>query len=129
MRLKIGEVRNFKDDPTKSGRVRVRIYNQQNDEQQVKDDDLPWAMVMHPITSAATSKTGIIPNGLRVGSRVIVAYLPDDSSELYPIVIGSIARGDLPSDENYDIDRKDKDSGSKEHKNKGIDNPGHSEAT
>lgn len=125
MMLKMGEVRNFKDDPTKSGRVKVRIYNQQNDEQQVKDEDLPWAMVMHPITSAATSKIGIVPSGLRVGSRVIIAYLPDDKSQLYPIVIGSVARGDLPSDENYDIDRKDKDTGSKNHKNAGIDTPGY----
>ena len=94
--IRIAEVRNFEDDPTKSGRVRVRIYGKNNDEQEVKDDELPWATVMHPVTSAATSKIGIVPSGLVVGSRVVITYLPDDTAELYPIVIGSIARGDLP---------------------------------
>ncbi len=96
--IRIAEVRNFEDDPTKSGRVRVRIYGKNNDEQEVKDDELPWAMVMHPITSAATSKIGVVPSGLVVGSRVIVTYMPEDDAHQYPIVIGSIARGDLPED-------------------------------
>lgn len=63
--FEIGEVRNFEDDPTKSGRVRVRIYNKHNDEQAIKDDDLPWAMVVHPITSPATGRMGISPSGLK----------------------------------------------------------------
>ena len=96
--IRIAEVRNFEDDPTKSGRVKVRIYGKNNDEQEVKDDELPWAMVMHPITSAATSKIGVVPSGLVVGSRVIVTYMPEDDAQQYPIVIGSIARGDLPKD-------------------------------
>jgi len=40
--LCIAEVRKFKEDPTKSGRCKVRIYNQHNDEQEIKDDDLPF---------------------------------------------------------------------------------------
>lgn len=98
MTFKVAEVRNFKDDPTRTGRVKVRIYNENNDTDQVKDDDLPWAVVMQPITSAATNKIGIVPSGLRVGSRVLITYLPDDTAHLYPIVIGSIPRGDLPED-------------------------------
>lgn len=94
--IKIAEVRNFEDDPTKSGRVRLRIYGENNDEQEVKDEDLPWGMVMHPITSAATSRIGVVPSGLVVGSRVIITYLPEDKAQLYPIVLGSVARGDLP---------------------------------
>lgn len=92
----LAEVRDFKNDPTKSGRVKVRIYNQQNDEQEVKDDDLPWAMVVHPVTSAATAKVGISPSGLKVGSRVIVTFFPHDHAKQYPVVIGSVARGDKP---------------------------------
>jgi hypothetical protein len=89
------QVIDHENDPTRSGRVKVRIYNKQNKMQEVKDDDLPWASVMHPITSAATSKIGVVPSGLVAGSRVIVMYHPDDTAKLYPIVMGSIARGDL----------------------------------
>jgi hypothetical protein len=125
----IAEVRNFKDDPTKSGRVRIRIYNRHNDEQEIKDDDLPWAMVMHPITSAATAKIGVAPHGLKVGSRVIVMYMPDDNAKQYPIVIGSIARGDKPEGNDKDnggvgsdTQEAQKNSGGKI-KNPGPDNP------
>jgi len=94
--LCIAEVRKFKEDPTKSGRCKVRIYNQHNDEQEIKDDDLPWASVLHPITSAATAKVGISPSGLKVGSRVLCCFLPDDTARQYPIILGSLARGDKP---------------------------------
>jgi hypothetical protein len=94
--FKIAEVRNFRDDPTRSGRCRIRIYNEQNDEQNIKDEDLPWAVVLHPITSAATAKIGIVPSGLIVGSRVLITYLPNDTAEQYPIILGSLGRGDLP---------------------------------
>lgn len=94
-KFRIAEVRKSKKDPTKSGRVKVRVYNEQNDDQEVKDDELPWATVMHPVTSAATSRVGVSPHGLAIGSRVICMYLEEDVNQLYPIIIGSIARGDL----------------------------------
>lgn len=94
--LCIAEVRKFKEDPTKSGRCKVRIYNQHNDEQEIDDKDLPWASVLHPITSAATAKVGISPSGLKVGSRVLCCFLPDDTARQYPIILGSLARGDKP---------------------------------
>jgi hypothetical protein len=86
------EVRNVKDDPTKSGRVRIRIYGHHDDEQNIKDDDLPWALPLQPITSAATNRIGIIPTGLRVGSRVMITFLENDIAEQYPIILGSFAR-------------------------------------
>lgn len=97
MHIKVAEVRKAKKDPTRTGRVQIRIYGEQNDEQSVKDEDLPWAVVMHPVTSPATSKVGTMPK-LRPGCRVIVTYMPDDVNHLYPIIIGTIARGDLPED-------------------------------
>ena len=127
--FEIAEVRNFKDDPTKSGRVRIRVYNKHNDEKDIKDDDLPWAMVLHPITSAATAKIGVAPHGLKVGSRVVVMYLPDDNAKQYPIVIGSIARGDKPEGNDKDnggvgsdTQEAQKNSGGKI-KSPGPDNP------
>jgi hypothetical protein len=127
--FEIAEVRNFEDDPTKSGRVRIRVYNRHNDEQEIKDDDLPWAMVVHPVTSAATSRIGVSPSGLKVGSRVLVTYLPHDTAKQYPIVLGSIARGDMPEGHEEsnggvgkDTNEAEKNSGGKI-KNPGIDNP------
>jgi hypothetical protein len=90
------EVRDIKD-PLKSGRVKVRMYNYQNDEDSVKDDHLPWAMPLQPVTSAATGKVGITPVGLLVGSRVVIAFMDDDTAEQYPIVMGSFARAAQPS--------------------------------
>ena len=127
--IHIAEVRNYKDDPTKSGRVQVRIYNKQNDEQEVKDEHLPWAMVIHPITSAATAKVGIAPHGLKVGSRVLITYLPEDTAQQYPIILGSIARGDKPEKNkksNGGVSKQSQDSESNSGgkiKNPGPDNP------
>ena len=92
----IGEVRNIEDDDTKSGRVRLRSYTNQYDETQIKDEDLPWALPLQPITSAATNNVGLIPTGLKVGSRVVITYLENDVSEQYPIILGSFARAIKP---------------------------------
>jgi hypothetical protein len=89
------EVRNIMD-PLKSGRVQVRIYGLHDDEQAVKDDHLPWALPLQPVTSAATAKIGCIPVGLIVGSRVMITYLHTDIAMQYPIILGSFARGALP---------------------------------
>jgi hypothetical protein len=125
-KFKIAEVRNFEDDPTRSGRCKVRIYNDQNDTQHITDEQLPWASVLHPVTSAATAKVGIIPSGLIVGSRVLITYLDDDFSEQYPIILGSLGRGDLPTIEGIQI-TSDKDSGGGL-STPGPDNPGWSNA-
>ena len=90
------EVRDI-EDPLNSGRVKVRLYMHHDDEQTIPDSNLPWAMPLQPITSAATHKIGIIPTGLIVGSRVIVAYMDNDTAEQYPIIMGSFARAGAPA--------------------------------
>jgi hypothetical protein len=95
-KLYVAEVRNIKDDPTQSGRVRVRIYGHNQDQQNIKDEDLPWALPLQPISSAATNNVGLIPTGLKVGSRVVITYLENDVSEQYPIILGSFARAIKP---------------------------------
>jgi len=85
------EVRDIQD-PKKSGRVKVRKYGYENDEQNIKDDELPWALPMQPVTSAATHGIGTTPFGILVGSRVVIAYMDNDAEEKYPIIIGSFAR-------------------------------------
>lgn len=120
--FKIAEVRNFEDDPTRSGRCQVRIYNDQNDTENIKDEHLPWAVVLQPVTSPATAKVGIIPSGLLVGSRVLITYLDDDLSEQFPIILGSLGRGDLPKNKGIST-TSDEDSGG-EITTAGPDNPG-----
>jgi hypothetical protein len=129
--FEIHEVRSFKDDPTKSGRVKTRAYNRQNDEQSIPDDDLPWAAVLQPAQSAATSKLGLSPHGLKVGSRVLTMYMPWDVAKQYPIVLGSLPRGDMPEGHEDDnggvssrVEDAQKNSGGKI-KHKGVDNPAH----
>jgi hypothetical protein len=93
--FEIAEVRNIKD-PMKAGRVQVRIYGKNDDEQDIKDEDLPWAVSVTPITSASTGKVGIVPVGLLVGSRVLIAYASNDPEKQYPFVVGSFHRAGSP---------------------------------
>lgn len=110
----------YKEDPTKSGRVQIRIYNEQNDEQEVKDDDLPWAILGMPSTNPSSLKLGSSPHGLKPGSRVLVTYMPNDLAEQYPIIIASLPRGDKPKKGGLSRNRQD----AKEHSGGQIDKPG-----
>lgn len=84
-----GEVRNI-SDPWRSGRVQIRIYGHHDDEQNIKDEHLPWATTIHPITSAATMGVGIIPTGLIVGSQVFGTFI--DKAHQNPVILGSYPR-------------------------------------
>lgn len=107
------EVRNIEDDKTKSGRVKLRLYPHDkgmdhSDEQNIKDDHLPWAMPLMGATSASTGKVGTIPTGLQVGSRVAVMYAATDVLKQYPIIVGSFHRGNPPvTNENESDSNKD----------------------
>jgi len=94
-KMYFAEVRDIMD-PLYSGRVRVRKYMHEDDEQKVKDNDLPWALPLQPVTSAATGKVGTSPLGLVVGSRVVITYMENDTAEQHPIILGSFSRGALP---------------------------------
>lgn len=90
-KIRYAEVRNIMD-PWESGRVQLRIYGHHDNEEKVKDDDLPWALPIQDITSAATERVGTSPTGLLVGSRVLITYAEDDVEEQYPIIMGSYGR-------------------------------------
>ena len=85
------EVRDIMD-PTKSGRVKVRIYGYNDSEQDIPDSHLPWALQLQPITSAGTGKVGIVPVGLLKGSRVVIMFMDNDTSHQYPVILGSFSR-------------------------------------
>jgi len=79
------------NDPLKLGRCRVRILGFHNpDTRMIPTEDLPWAMVIQPITSAAISEIGQSPTGLLPGTWV-VGFFRDPHFFQQPIVFGSIA--------------------------------------
>ncbi|CAB4162775.1 Protein Gp5, N-terminal OB-fold domain containing protein [uncultured Caudovirales phage] len=94
-KIYFAEVRDIMD-PLESGRVKIRKYIHENDENNIKDDHLPWAITLMPTTSASTTGVGVSPVGLIVGSRVIITYSEDDVAEQYPIVLGSFYRSSKP---------------------------------
>ena len=79
-----------RDDPTKTGRVRVRCLGYHTDDKNaLPTSDLPWASVMLPITSSGISGIGQSPLGLVEGSWVI-GFFKDGQSSQEPIVLGSL---------------------------------------
>lgn len=85
----IGVVEDRKNDPDKLGRVRVRIMGYHSDDLEVlPTEELPWAIIMQPTTSAAVSGVGQSPTNLVEGTWVIGFFL-DGKEKQQPIVIGT----------------------------------------
>ena len=79
-----------RNDPMKSGRVRVRcvgIHTANKD--QLPIADLPWAQVIMPTTSPGVSGLGASPSFLVEGAWVF-GYFRDGKSCQEPVVIGSM---------------------------------------
>lgn len=78
-----------RSDPLKLGRCQVRIIGlHTHDKTVLPTEDLPWALPMQSITSAAMSGIGSTPLGLVEGTWVLVVFQDEDNQ--YPIMIGSI---------------------------------------
>lgn len=106
-----------RNDPQELGRLKVRIYSIHTDDNSALPcEDLPWAMVVQPITSAAMSGIGRSPTGIVEGTWVYGVFL-DEGEYQNPLVIGTIAGkpSQLPSNtgfsdsknEVYPLDRTD----------------------
>lgn len=77
-------------DPNYLGRVRVRCFGYHTDNRlELPTEDLPWAMVMQSISSAAQSEVGHSPTGLVDGSWVVGFFLDGEEAQ-QPLVMGSI---------------------------------------
>ena len=81
-------------DPQQSGRVQVRVFGRHDDEINIPDSSLPWALVLQPTTSAAIGKIGQAPVGLVPNSNVVGIWLDHDHQ--YPLIIGSIGKAGDP---------------------------------
>ena len=80
-----------RNDPEELGRVKVRAYSiHTEDKSALPCEDLPWAMVVQPITSAAMSGIGRSPTGIVEGTWVYGVFLDEDEFQ-NPLVIGTLA--------------------------------------
>ena len=80
-----------RNDPEKIGRVRVRIYGYHTDQKDIlPTKDLPWAIPIQPITSAAISGVGSSPIGPIEGTWVLGFFL-DGADMQQPAILGTIA--------------------------------------
>jgi hypothetical protein len=97
-------------DKTESGRVQIRIYGKHDDEKNIPDSTLPWAIPMLPINSGA-GRAGVSasPLGLQKDSQVVGFFA--DSDENIPILMGILVRsgkdggndGETVTSENNDL--------------------------
>jgi len=80
-------------DPQQIGRVRVRCFGYHTpDHEELPTEDLPWAQVMLPTTSAGIYGVGQTPTGLQPNSWVF-GFFRDGEEMQDPVVIGSMPGG------------------------------------
>jgi len=83
-------------DPEELGRCKVRILGiHTEDKVQLPTSDLPWALPLQPITSAAISGKGTAPVGILEGSWVVGWFLDGDDMQ-QPIMMGTIGGKNKP---------------------------------
>lgn len=77
-------------DPEKLGRVKIRIFGYHpEDKTVIPTDDLPWAIPIHPISSAASSGIGMTPVGPLPGTWAIGFFLDGEDMQ-QPAFFGTI---------------------------------------
>ena len=80
----------YRIDPLKLGRCRVRILGYHTDDKtEIPTNCLPWATIMQPTTSAAISGVGTTPTGPVEGTWVI-GFFRDGEDAQEPVVMGTI---------------------------------------
>lgn len=83
-----GIIEDRQSDPLKIGRCKVRVFGVHTpNKADLPTDDLPWAMVMMPTTSASIDGIGST-SGLVEGSTVMVVFA--DLDQQIPIILGSL---------------------------------------
>lgn len=75
-------------DPHQLGRVKVRIFGIHDNTSLVSDEDLPWAQVLMPVTSASLSGVGMSPTGIAPDSYVFGVFL-DGMEGQFPLIMGT----------------------------------------
>lgn len=105
-----GVVEDRRDFDLQLGRVRVRIINAHSAyNSDIKREELPWAPVLMPATSASTCGIGESPTGIVDGAYVF-GFFRDGYLCQLPVVLGTwhgIVEDFNPSDIGYDIRQND----------------------
>jgi hypothetical protein len=79
-----------RQDPLKTGRLRVRILGHHTENKNILPTaDLPWALCVLPITASGVSGIGQSATGLLEGSWVF-GFFRDGSYRQEPIILGSL---------------------------------------
>jgi hypothetical protein len=79
-----------RNDPLKAGRVRVRIIGAHTSDKTIlPTEDLPWALVMLPVTASGVSGIGQSATGLLEGSWVF-GFFRDGQRNQEPVILGSL---------------------------------------
>lgn len=92
----MGVVEDRKKDPKKLGRVKVRIFGYHSkDLGDISTDQLMWASVTHPITSAALSGIGVSPTGMLEGTHVFGFFIDGENAQV-PQILGTM--GAIPQE-------------------------------
>jgi len=95
MKLFTGVVEN-RMDPLKLGRCKVRVVGIHTEQKAIlPTEDLPWAMPMQHLNSAAISGIGHSPVGPVEGTWVVIAFQDEDTQ--FPIILGTL--GGIPQKE------------------------------
>jgi hypothetical protein len=103
--LTIGEVVNVKDDPTQTGKAKVKWLVGAASQGDISEEDLPWTASMSPSTNPNINGIGTPVTGLMVGSKVYGVPLSGDGQEF--MIIGSVPKsgnGEVDSDAQYNSD-------------------------
>ena len=74
-------------DEKKLGRLKVRVYGYYQDD--IPDDDLPWATVMAPIQSSSYNKIGHSPTGIQIGATVVGFFFDGELAQT-PVIMGTL---------------------------------------
>jgi len=98
-----------RNDPEKLGRCRVRIFGFHTDDiTLLPTSDLPWALPLQSITSAATSGLGQTPVGIVPGTWVVGWFLDGEEAQR-PLIIGTLAG--IPEKQPEAIKKETQDAG------------------
>lgn len=84
-------------DPEQLGRVRVRIFGYHTEDKiLLPTEDLPWAIPIHPILSAAASGVGLAPLGPLPGTWILGFFLDGEDMQ-QPAFFGCIGTKSAPA--------------------------------
>lgn len=88
------------NDPLKLGRCRVRVLNEYNES--VDTENLPWAQMLMPNTSASQKGLGVSPTGIDKGTNVI-GFFVDGNAKQLPMIMGTFHTIPEMKEENHGV--------------------------